>query len=60
MCDVPCSLLLYCSVSSPISLSDFKVDSQEKPGMVMSNYLKGKYGALPYPMIGESLDEEAN
>ena len=38
------------------SLSDFKVDSSEKTGMVMSNYLKGKYGALPYPMMGENLD----
>ena len=40
------------------SLSDFKVDSSEKQGMVMSNYLKGKYGALPYPMMGDSLDDE--
>ena len=30
------------------SLADFKVDSSEKQGMVMANYLKGKYGALPY------------
>ena len=42
------------------SLSDFKVDSSEKPGMVMANYLKGKYGALPYPMIGDSVNEERN
>ena len=40
------------------SLADFKVDSSEKPGMVMANYLKGKYGALPYPMMGENLNEE--
>ncbi len=40
------------------SLSDFKVDSSEKQGMVMSNYLKGKYGALPYPMMGEICDDE--
>lgn len=40
------------------SLSDFKVDSSEKTGMVMSNYLKGKYGALPYPMIGDSISEK--
>ena len=40
------------------SLSDFKVDSSEKPGMVMANYLKGKYGALPYPMMGDSVSEE--
>lgn len=41
------------------SLSDFKVDSQEKQGMVMANYLKGKYGALPYPMMGEFFDDES-
>ena len=41
------------------SLSDFKVDSSEKQGMVMSNYLKGKYGALPYPMMGEFYDDES-
>ena len=40
------------------SLSDFKVDSSEKPGMVMANYLKGKYGALPYPMMGDSISEK--
>ena len=40
------------------SLSDFKVDSSEKSGMVMANYLKGKYGALPYPMMGDSISEE--
>ena len=40
------------------SLSDFKVDSSEKQGMVMANYLKGKYGALPYPMMGEFYDDE--
>ncbi len=40
------------------SLSDFKVDSSEKTGMVMSNYLKGKYGALPYPMMGDYGHEE--
>jgi len=40
------------------SLSDFKVDSSEKPGMVMANYLKGKYGALFYPMIGDIINEE--
>ena len=40
------------------SLSDFKVDSSEKTGMVMANYLKGKYGALPYPMIGDSISEK--
>ena len=42
------------------SLSDFKVDSSEKTGMVMSNYLKGKYGALPYPMMGDYSHEEQN
>lgn len=41
------------------SLSDFKVDSSEKQGMVMANYLKGKYGALPYPMMGEYFDDES-
>jgi len=41
------------------SLSDFKVDSSEKQGMVMSNYLKGKYGALPYPMMGEFFNDES-
>jgi len=41
------------------SLADFKVDSSEKQGMVMANYLKGKYGALPYPMMGEFLDDES-
>ena len=41
------------------SLSDFKVDNSEKQGMVMSNYLKGKYGALPYPMMGEFFDDES-
>lgn len=41
------------------SLSDFKVDSSEKPGMVMANYLKGKYGALPYPMMGDTVSEES-
>ena len=41
------------------SLSDFKVDSSEKPGMVMANYLKGKYGALPYPMMGDSVSEKS-
>lgn len=41
------------------SLSDFKVDGSEKQGMVMSNYLKGKYGALPYPMMGEVFDDES-
>lgn len=40
------------------SLSDFKVDASEKKGMVMANYLKGKYGALPYPMIGEGISEK--
>ena len=40
------------------SLSDFKVDKNEKQGMVMSNYLKGKYGALPYPMMGDSFNDE--
>ena len=40
------------------SLSDFKVDSSERPGMVMANYLKGKYGALFYPMIGDIINEE--
>lgn len=41
------------------SLSDFKVDSSEKQGMVMANYLKGKYGALPYPMMGELFNDES-
>lgn len=41
------------------SLSDFKVDGSEKQGMVMANYLKGKYGALPYPMMGEFYDDES-
>ena len=41
------------------SLADFKVDSSEKQGMVMANYLKGKYGALPYPMMGELFDDES-
>ena len=40
------------------SLSDFKVDASEKQGMVMANYLKGKYGALPYPMMGEFMHDE--
>jgi hypothetical protein len=40
------------------SLADFKVDSSEKTGMVMANYLKGKYGALPYPMMGDSVSEK--
>ena len=34
------------------------IDSSEKQGMVMANYLKGKYGALPYPMMGEVYDDE--
>lgn len=41
------------------SLSDFKVDSSEKQGSVMANYLRGKYGALPYPMMGEFYDDES-
>lgn len=41
------------------SLSDFKVDNSEKQGMVMANYLKGKYGALPYPMMGELFNDES-
>ncbi len=41
------------------SLADFKLDASEKQGMVMANYLKGKYGALPYPMMGEVFDDES-
>ena len=40
------------------SLGDFKKESGEKSGSAMTNYLKGRYGALPYPELGDIVNEK--
>lgn len=39
------------------SLNDFKNAGSNKMGATISNYLKGMYGALPYPDLGDIVNE---
>ena len=39
------------------SLNDFRAEAGKKSN-ALTNYLKGKYGALPYPEIGDLMNEK--